>query len=112
MRGYALLIGGCLAVMTAAIAWGFAAGEFWREGAVLLSLPWGVISIVDVYAGGALFSGWIAMRERSIPRTAAWVAAIVVLGNLATALYALIALWTAGGDRTRFWLGPHAVRSQ
>lgn len=112
MAPHALLIGTCLVVMTAAIAWGFTAGEFWREGAILLSLPWGVISVIDVYSGGALFAGWIAARERSVPRTAAWVVAIVVLGNLATALYALIALWTCGGDRTRFWLGGPAVRSE
>lgn len=108
MRGRGLLIGGCLVTMTAAITYGFVAGDFWREGRVIMRMPWGVISVIDVYAGGALFAGWIAARERSALRTAGWVVAIFVLGNWATSLYALIALRSSGGDATLFWLGPHA----
>lgn len=103
-----LLIGGCLATMTAAITYGLVKGDFWGEGRVLMRMPWGVISVIDVYTGGALFAGWIAARERSVARTAGWVVAIFVLGNFATALYALIALRTSDGDATLFWLGPHA----
>jgi hypothetical protein len=69
-----------------------------------------VISVIDVYAGGALFSGWIAARERSALKTAGWGVAIVVLGNLATSLYALLALRSSGGDAALFWLGPHAEK--
>lgn len=105
MRAAAVLIGTCLATMVAALTWGFIAGDFWREGAVLMAMPWGVISVIDVYAGGTLFAGWIAARERSVPRTAAWVVAIVVLGNLATSVYALLAWRGARGDARRFWLG-------
>lgn len=108
MTGRGLLIGGCLVTMTAAIAYGLTAGDFWGEGRVLMRMPWGVISVIDVYAGGALFAGWIAARERSALRTAGWVVAIFVLGNWATSLYALIALRTSGGDAELFWLGPHA----
>jgi hypothetical protein len=108
MRGRALLIGGCLLTMTAAITYGLVAGDFWKEGRVIMRMPWGVISVIDVYAGGALFAGWIAARERSALRTAGWVVAIFVLGNWATSLYALIALRSSGGDATLFWLGPHA----
>jgi hypothetical protein len=105
MRAAPWLIGTSLAAMTAALVWGFTTGDFWREGAALMAMPWGVVSIVDVYAGGALFAGWIAARERSWPRTAAWVVAIVVLGNLATAVYALLAWRASAGDPQRFWLG-------
>jgi hypothetical protein len=108
MRGRGLLIGGCLVTMTAAITYGLVAGDFWGEGRVIMRMPWGVISIIDVYAGGALFAGWIAARERSLLRTAGWVVAIFVLGNFATSLYALVALQSSGGDATLFWLGPHA----
>ena len=102
MTGRALLIGGCFATMTAAVTYGLVAGDFWREGRVIMRLPWGVISVIDVYAG------WIAARERSVLRTAGWVVAIFVLGNVATSLYALIALRTSDGDARLFWLGPHA----
>jgi hypothetical protein len=108
MRGRGLLIGGCLVTMTAAITYGLVTGDFWREGRAIMRMPWGVVSVIDVYAGGALFAGWIGARERSVVRTAGWVCAIFVLGNFATSLYALIALRTSGGDATLFWLGPHA----
>ena len=94
--------------MTAALAWGFTTGHFWKEGAVLMDMPWGVISIIDVYTGAALFSGWIAYRERSVPRTLAWVALIFVMGNWATTLYALLAFRSARGDATTFWMGRRA----
>jgi uncharacterized protein DUF1475 len=100
-----VLVVTCLLTMGAAIVWGFTVGDFWKEGAILMRLPWGVISVLDVYAGGALFSGWIAHRERSILRTSLWVVMIVVLGNLATSTYALLALLASGGDAKRFWMG-------
>jgi hypothetical protein len=95
----------CFFTMSAALAWGFTTGDFWREGAILTSLPWGVISIIDVYTGGALFAGWIAYRERSVPRTALWVALIVVLGHWSTSLYVLLALASSEGGAQRFWTG-------
>ena len=91
--------------MSTALAWGFTTGDFWREGAILTSLPWGIISIVDVYTGGALFAGWIACRERSMPRTVLWVLLILVLGHWATSLYVLLAVGSSEGDVQRFWTG-------
>jgi hypothetical protein len=110
MRAAPWLIGACLLAMAGALTWGFLAGDFWQEGAVLMAMPWGVVSVIDVYAGAALFAGWIAARERSAARVAAWVAAIVVLGNLATSLYALLAWRSSGGDARRFWLGEPPQR--
>jgi hypothetical protein len=91
--------------MSTALAWGFTTGDFWREGAILTSLPWGIISIVDVYTGGALIAGWIASRERSVPRTVLWVLLIIVLGHWATSLYVLLAVGSSEGDVRRFWTG-------
>jgi hypothetical protein len=101
-----VLVGACVATMTTAIAWGFTAGDFRSEGAALMRMPWGVVSVIDVYVGGALVAGWIAYRERSVPRVLPWVLLIVVLGHLATSLYALAALLDSRGDPHRFWLGP------
>jgi hypothetical protein len=109
MKAAGWLIGACFVTMVCALTWGFLTGDFWREGAAQMAMPWGVISVIDVYAGGTLFAGWIAARERSVPRTAAWVVAIVVLGNFATSLYALLAWRAAGGDARRYWLGEHAA---
>ena len=95
----------CLAAMGSVLVYGFAAGDFWKEGGVLASMPWGIVSLVDLYAGFTLFSCWIAYRERSFIRAAPWVASMMVLGFFAGSLYALIAVIRSGGDARRFWLG-------
>ena len=72
---------------------------------MLLSMPWGIVSLVDVYVGFALFSCWIVYREKSLVRSVVWVALVIVLGNFTASLYTLIALYTSGGDWKRFWMG-------
>jgi hypothetical protein len=111
MTGARAVAGVGFVVMTIALAWGFTTGHFWEEGSVLMGMPWGVISVIDVYTGASLFSGWIAYRERSAWKTAAWVVLIFVMGNWATTLYALIAAGSSGGDARRFWMGRGASAS-
>lgn len=106
-----VLVGTCLLTMGGALVWGFTVGDFWGEGAVLMGLPWGVISVIDVYTGGALFAGWIAFRERSVVRVIGWVLGIILLGHFATAAYALLALVTSGRDAERFWMGARRARA-
>lgn len=52
---------------------------------------WGVTTLVDLYAGLFLFAAWIAVRERRLGASAAWLVALCCLGNLATLVYVLIA---------------------
>lgn len=92
-------------VMTAALAWGFTVGHFWTEGAVLVSLPWGVITLIDFYTGATLFCCWVAYREQSAWKTIAWTMAVFLLGNLMTSLYVLLALRSSGRDARTFWMG-------
>jgi len=94
-----------LLAMTGILIYGFSVGDFGAEGAKLLSMPWGIVSLVDLYVGFALFSGWIVYRERSFPRSAVWVVLMMVLGFWTASLYTLIALQTSEGDRRRFWMG-------
>lgn len=93
------------AVMGCALVYGFTVGSFWTEGAAITSMPWGVISIIDVYTGGALIAGWIAFRERSWPRTLLWALLIFGLGHFATSVYTALAARESAGDWTRFWFG-------
>jgi hypothetical protein len=98
-----------LLAMTAVLIYGFTAGNFAKEGKQLLSMPWGIVSLVDLYVGFVLFSGWIVYRERSAVRSVIWVALMMVLGFWAGSLYALIALQSSGGDWRRFWMGRRSV---
>lgn len=94
--------------MSAIIGYAFAVGDFAAEGAVLTSMPWGIVSLVDLYVGFTLFSGWIVYREKSIPATVLWIIAVMTLGALAVSLYALLNLHNSQGDWKKFWMGKNA----
>jgi len=97
-----------LLAMGGILIYGFTVGNFAQEGNVLLSMPWGIVSLVDLYVGFILFSGWIVYREKSLIRSIVWVALMMVLGFFTASLYTLIALQTSGGDWKRFWMGNRA----
>jgi hypothetical protein len=95
-------------VMTGSIIYAFVAGDFRAEGAILTDLPWGVVSLVDLYTGFTLFSLWIVYRERSLTARILWVAAMMTLGFAAGSLYVAVTGWRSAGDWNRFWLGARA----
>jgi hypothetical protein len=94
--------------MGSALVYGFTQGDLSADGQALLSIPWGVVSLVDVYVGFTLFSGWVVFRERHLWAALLWVALIMVLGFFIASLYALLALFGSGGDWQRFWMGHRA----
>jgi hypothetical protein len=91
--------------MGCALIYGFTVGDFSGEGTVLLGMPWGVVSLVDVYTGVALFSLWVVFRERSVVRSAAWIVFMAAFGFFAVAVYTYVALARSGGDWGRFYFG-------
>ena len=95
--------------MTAVLVNGFTRGDFFGEGSQLFAMPWGIVSLVDLYTGFTLFSAWIIYREKSLPAAILWTIAMMVLGFFAGSLYAFIALQTSGNDWRKFWLGKHAL---
>jgi len=98
-----------LLAMTAILIYGFTVGDFAAEGKQLLSMPWGIVSLVDLYVGFVLFSGWIVYREKSAVRSVVWVILMMILGFWTASLYALIALQASGGDWRRFWMGQRSA---
>ena len=97
-----------LLAMTGILIYGFTVGDFSAEGEKLVAMPWGIVSLVDLYVGFILFSCWIVFREKTIIPSVIWVVLMMVLGFWAGALYTLIALQTSGGDWQRFWYGKRA----
>jgi hypothetical protein len=98
-----------LLAMTGILIYGFTIGDFSAEGAKLLAMPWGIVSLVDLYVGFALFSCWIVFREKALLPSFIWVILMMVLGFWAGALYTFIALQTSKGDWMRFWYGKRSV---
>ncbi|MCK6539784.1 MAG: DUF1475 domain-containing protein [Anaerolineales bacterium] len=93
--------------MTAVLIYGFTVGDFSGEGSQLLSMPWGIVSLVDLYTGFTLFSMWIIYREKSLLVAIVWTIAMMTLGFFAGALYTFLALQSSNGDWRKFWMGKH-----
>ena len=94
--------------MTGILVYAFTVGDFSGEGTKLLTMPWGIVSLVDLYVGFTLFSCWIVYREKTVLPSIIWVVLMMVLGFFTGALYTFIALQTSGGDWKRFWMGKRA----
>jgi hypothetical protein len=97
-----------IVAMSVVLVYGFTVGDFNAEGAQLLSMPWGIVSMVDLYVGFILFSAWIVFREKSWWRSLIWVVLMMVLGFFTGSLYVFVALQTSDGDWKRFWMGRRA----
>jgi len=84
------------------ITWdGIPAGQFLLTEPVDF-LPWGVVSLIDVYEGFALFLGWVAYREASIARTVVWVLRVFTFANAIASGCMLLALARRRNDWCRF----------
>lgn len=94
--------------MTSVLIHGFTVGDFFSEGSQLFAMPWGIVSLVDLYTGFTLFSAWIIYREKSLPVAILWTIAMMTLGFFAGSLYAFVTLQSSNGDWRKFWLGKHA----
>ena len=94
--------------MTGILIYGFTVGDFRGEGARLLAMPWGIVSLVDLYVGFMLFSAWIVYREHAVLPMVIWVVLMMTLGFFTASLYTFVALQRSGGDWQRFWMGTRA----
>ena len=95
--------------MTTVLIYGFTIGDFSGEGSQLVAMPWGIVSLVDLYTGFTLFSLWIFYREEKLIAAILWTVAMMTLGFFAGALYSFIALQKSNGDWQKFWMGKHAL---
>lgn len=78
-----------MVAMVVALAFGWMEGDFARQGAALVDLAWGRVSLVDIYTGVFVFAAWIVWREGSLRRATPWLALMVVFGNFGIAPYLL-----------------------
>jgi hypothetical protein len=108
MRIAKILAGIGLSAMTIVLVNGFIIGDFASDGRLLLSNPWGIVSMVDLYVGFILFSGWIVFREEKILTALLWVIFMMVLGFFTGSMYVLVSLYKSHGNWEKFWLGKHA----
>ena len=106
---FLLMLGAVLMVIV--IAYGFVVGNLLEEAKVLFPSPWFQVALIDLYLGFAIFSGWIIYREKTRARAIVWIVLLCLLGNLASCIYAAMALVACKGDMERFWSGYRAVKA-
>jgi len=94
-----------IAVMGWFLAQSLLHGDLITEGRTLMQMPWGVMSLVDIYTGLLLFSGWVFWREQHVAVAMLWLLALLLLGNLTSCLYVLIAVLRSEGRVERFFHG-------
>lgn len=91
--------------MSGVLVFAFTKGNFAEEGSKLLSMPWGIVSLVDLYVGFTLFSAWIVFRERAFLPSLVWVVLMMTLGFFTASLYIFLALQKSQGSWKRFFFG-------
>jgi hypothetical protein len=72
-----------------AIIWAATRQPLRAGGAVLINEPWGIVTLIDVYAGALVVALWIWSHKRSVTAWLLWVVALICLGHLASLAYVL-----------------------
>ncbi len=67
-------------------------GSFMDQAQVLLTLPWGIVSIADLMVGFVLFAVLVFFTERSWILAALWAAPVLLLGNVWAAVWFVVRL--------------------
>ncbi len=79
--GLALLLG---------IVWAASDSNVFMGLRYLADNRWGLVTLIDVYAGALVVAVWMWCCRRSVVTWLAWVLALVCLGHLASLLYLLV----------------------
>lgn len=95
---------GLLAMVTG-IGFGAINGHLVQEFAAMMDMPWGMVTVIDLYVGLGLVAAWVWWRERNALVAIAWSVSLVFGGNIVTCLYVLLAMRRSGGDAAAFWHG-------
>lgn len=67
-------------------------GGFFDQVSVLTTLPWGIVSLADLYLGFALFAVVVFLTERSLLLALFWALPVFVFGNVWAAVWFVVRL--------------------
>ena len=71
------------------------------------NLPWGVVSLVDLYSVFVLFSLWIFYKENILPAVV-WTFFVMTLGSFTIALYVIYSINKSDGNIQKFFMGDNS----
>lgn len=89
-----------LVSMLSVTLWASLQGALWKVPREVATHPWFIATLFDAYWGFLTFYCWVFYLERSSLSRVLWLVAILLLGNIAMAVYALIRLFRLPVDAT------------
>lgn len=81
---------GVLLSMLIVTTWASLHEDVFTGGGKLLREPWGVATLADTYFAFLTFYVWVLYKEQSKLLKGVWLVLILLLGNMAMAVYVLI----------------------
>ena len=84
--------------MLAATSWASWQVPLWRTPREVATHPWFIATLLDTYFAFLTFYVWLAYKETSNVARVLWLMAILLLGNIAMAIYLLIQLFRLPKD--------------
>lgn len=84
--------------MLAVTTWASLHTPIWKIPPEITGHPWFVATLFDTYFAFLTFYAWVAWRETGWVVRVFWLVAILLLGNIAMAVYMLIRLFRVPSD--------------
>ena len=82
-----------LVSMLVVTSWASSIVALWNTPRAVATHPWFIATLFDTYFAFLTFWAWVAYKEVSVLARIAWLIAILLLGNIAMAIYILIELF-------------------
>ena len=82
-----------LVSMLAVTSWASTVVALWKIPAEVIGHPWMIATLFDAYWGFLTFYCWIVYKEPGWGARLGWLVGVLLLGNIAMAVYALIQLF-------------------
>jgi hypothetical protein len=95
-----------LVTMLCVTSWASFECALWKTPQALVVHPWFIATLFDCYFGFLTFYAWLAYKETRWFARAAWLIAILLLGNIAMSVYLLVTLFRLPANATmeQVWL--------
>jgi hypothetical protein len=77
-------------VFTAMIGWASVRGDFGAEFGAITNMPWGQVSLVDLYIGFGLYAAAVWFVEDKLTVKLLWALPIIVLGNAWSLMWVVV----------------------
>lgn len=89
---------GVLIAMLCVTTWASSVVALWETPRAVATHPWFIATLFDTYFAFLTFYCWVAYKETSNVIRVVWLIAILLLGNIAMAVYMLRVLFKVPAD--------------